>query len=56
MLRLIIKQTNWSLFGALFGFGIGFFLKIYLLNIVSLDAWGRYVTAQTFAAAFDSSK
>ena len=54
MLRLIIKQTNWSVFGALFGFVIGFFLKIYLLNIVSLDAWGRYVTAQTFATAFDS--
>ena len=50
MLRLIIKQTQWGVFGALFGFAIGFFVKIYLIDIVGLDSWGKYVIAQTFAS------
>ena len=54
MLKLILKQTNWSIFGAIFSFSIGFFLKVYLLNIVQLESWGKYVTAQTFATACDT--
>jgi O-antigen/teichoic acid export membrane protein len=50
MLKLIIKQANWGIFGAIFGFSIGFFVKIYLIDIVGLEAWGKYVIAQTFAS------
>ncbi len=50
MLRLIIKQTKWGVFGAIFAFVIGFFVKIYLIDIVGLDSWGKYVIAQTFAS------
>mgnify|MGYP006105706519 FL=1 len=50
MLRLIIKQTKWGVFGAIFAFAIGFFVKIYLIDIVGLESWGKYVIAQTFAS------
>ena len=50
MLRLIIKQTKWGVFGAIFAFVIGFFVKIYLIDIVGLESWGKYVIAQTFAS------
>ena len=40
MLRLIIKQTNWGILGAIFAFSIGFFVKIYLIDIVGLDSLG----------------
>ena len=50
MLRLIIKQTKWGVFGAIFAFSIGFFVKIYLIDIVGLESWGKYVIAQTFAS------
>ena len=45
MLRLIIKQTKWGVFGAIFAFAIGFFVKIYLIDIVGLESWGKYVIA-----------
>ena len=54
MIKLIISQTNWGIFGSLFAFAIGFFVKIYLLDIVGLDAWGRYVTAQTFVTFIET--
>jgi O-antigen/teichoic acid export membrane protein len=54
MIKLIIRQTNWGIFGSLFAFAIGFFVKIYLLDIVGLDAWGRYVTAQTFVSFIET--
>ena len=54
MLKLIIKQTNWGIAGAVFGFSIGFFVKIYLIDIVGLSAWGKYVSAHTFATAADA--
>ena len=54
MLKLIIKQTNWSIIGAIFGFLIGFLIKIYLIDIVGLVAWGKYVAAHTFASGFDT--
>ena len=50
MLKLILRQTKWGVFGALFGFSIGFFVKIYLIDIVGLESWGKYVIAQTFAS------
>jgi O-antigen/teichoic acid export membrane protein len=50
MLKLIIKQTKWGVFGAIFAFVIGFFVKIYLIDIVGLESWGKYVIAQTFAS------
>ena len=50
MLKLIIRQTKWGVFGALFGFTIGFFVKIFLIDIVGLESWGKYVIAQTFAS------
>ncbi len=50
MLRLILKQTNWSIIGAVFGFVIGFFIKIYIIDIVGLADWGKYVIAQTFSS------
>ena len=50
MLKLIIRQTNWSILGALFAFSVGFFVKIYLIDIVGLQAWGKYATAQTFSS------
>ena len=50
MFSLILKQTNWSVLGAVFGFLVGFFLKIYLIDIVGLESWGKYVIAQTFSS------
>jgi O-antigen/teichoic acid export membrane protein len=50
MLKLILRQVNWGIFGAIFGFSIGFFVKIYLIDIVGLEAWGKYVIAHTFAS------
>ena len=54
MLNLIIKQTNWSIIGAIFGFLIGFLVKIYLIDIVGLVSWGKYVAAHAFASGFDT--
>ena len=50
MLKLIFKQANWSVLGAFFGFLVGFFVKIYLIDIVGLESWGKYVIAQTFSS------
>ena len=50
MLKLIIRQTNWGILGALFAFSVGFFVKIYLIDIVGLEQWGKYATAQTFSS------
>ena len=50
MLKLIIRQANWGVLGAALGFVIGFFVKIYLIDIVGLEAWGKYVIAQTFSS------
>ena len=49
MIKLIVRQVNWGVIGAIFGFVIGFFIKIYLIDIVGLSAWGKYVIAQTFS-------
>ena len=50
MLRLIIRQANWGVIGASLGFVVGFFVKIYLIDIVGLESWGKYVIAQTFSS------
>ena len=50
MLKLIIRQSNWGVLGAIFGFAVGFFVKIYIIDIVGLRDWGKYVTVQTFSS------
>ena len=50
MLKLIIRQANWGVFGTIFGFTVGFFVKIYLIDIVGLEAWGKYVIVQLFSS------
>ena len=49
-----MRQANWGILGSAFGFLIGFLVKIYLINIVGVDLWGKYVSAQTFASFFDT--
>ena len=53
MLKLILNQTTWGIFGSIFGFAIGFLLKIYLINIVGLESWGKYISAQTLITLID---
>ena len=50
MLKLILRQANWGVLGALFAFAVGFFVKIYLIDIVGLQQWGKYAIAQTFSS------
>ena len=50
MLKLILKQANWGALGTVFAFSIGFFVKIYLIDIVKLHEWGKYSAAQTFSS------
>ena len=53
MLKLIINQANWGILGTVFGFAIGFFVKIYIIDIVGVSNWGKYVSAHTFSTALD---
>ena len=50
MLKLILRQANWGIVGTLFAFAIGLFVKIYLIDIVGLQQWGKYAAAQTFSS------
>ena len=54
MLKLIINQANWGILGSLFGFAIGFIVKVYLIDIVGISEWGKYVSAHAIATAFDT--
>lgn len=54
MIKLIIKQANWGVAGSIFGFVIGFFIKIYLIDIVGIDQWGKYVSAHAFSGAMST--
>tara|TARA_B100000900_G_scaffold378936_1_gene363458 strand:- start:10825 stop:12282 length:1458 start_codon:yes stop_codon:yes gene_type:complete len=54
MLKLILSQANWGILGSAFGFLIGFLVKIYLINVVGVDSWGIFVSAQTFSSFFDT--
>jgi len=51
MLRTLFTQTNWSLLGTVFGFSIGFFVKIFLVNKVGANDFGLYTIGQTFQSA-----
>ena len=50
MLSTILKQTSWSMLGSIFGFGVGFFVKLYLINAVGTEDYGKYVIGQTVVA------
>lgn len=54
MINLIIKQANWGMAGSIFGFVIGFFIKIYLIDIIGIEQWGKYVSALTFSGAMST--
>ena len=51
MLRTLFTQTNWSLLGTVYGFGIGFFVKMFLVNKVGANDFGLYTIAQGFQGA-----
>ena len=53
MLKLIIRQANWGILGSIFAFVIGFFVKIYIIDIVGVSNWGKYVSAHTFSTFLD---
>ena len=38
---LIIRQTNWGIFGSIFAFSIGFLVKTYVIREVGTDEWGN---------------
>ena len=54
MIKLIIKQANWGVAGSIFGFVIGFFVKIYLIDIIGVEQWGKYVSAHAFSGAMST--
>lgn len=54
MLKLIIRQANWAIMGSFFGFLVGFFLKIYLIDIVGVYVWGKYISAHLFATTIST--
>ena len=54
MFRTLITQTNWSLLGTVYGFVIGFFVKMYLVNKVGASAFGLYAIAQGFQGAIST--
>ena len=51
MIRTLFTQTNWSLLGTVYGFAIGFFVKMYLVNRVGAEDYGLYTIAQGFQGA-----
>ncbi|WP_286336496.1 oligosaccharide flippase family protein [Hydrogenimonas cancrithermarum] len=42
---MILKQASWSMIGSIYGFVVGFFLKIYLINAVGTEGYGKYIIA-----------
>ena len=48
MLKILIKQTNWSILGALFGFLVGFLIKGFLVKSVGLSSYGLYIKGYVF--------
>ncbi len=50
MLAKVVKQASWSMIGSVFGFAIGFFVKMYLIRAVGTDAFGKYMIGQTVVA------
>ncbi len=49
MIGLIIRQANWGILGSIFGAIVGFFIKIYLIDIVGLTQWGKYASFSAFS-------
>lgn len=51
MLKILLSQTGWNIAGTIFAFGVGFFVKMYLVNIVGASNFGLYIIATSFEAA-----
>ncbi len=54
MLKTLFTQTNWSLLGTVYGFGIGFFVKMFLVNRVGASDFGLYTIGQGFQGAIST--
>ena len=54
MLATLIKQTNWSILGAIFGFAIGFLIKGFVVQSVGLDSYGLYIKGYVFITAIST--
>lgn len=50
MLTKVINQASWSMLGSIFGFAVGFFVKMYLIRAVGMDDFGKYVIGQTIVS------
>ena len=51
MFKTLLTQTGWSLMGTIFGFVVGFFVKMYLVNKVGAESFGLYTIAVSFQGA-----
>jgi O-antigen/teichoic acid export membrane protein len=51
MLKVLLSQTGWNILGTIFGFGVGFFVKMFLINKVGASSFGLYIIATSFEAA-----
>ena len=54
MLATLIKQTKWSILGAIFGFVIGFLIKGFIVQSVGLEAYGLYIKGYVFITAIST--
>ena len=54
MLATLIKQTNWSILGAIFRFAIGFLIKGFVVQSVGLEAYGLYIKGYVFITAIST--
>lgn len=51
MLKILLTQTSWNIIGTIFGFAIGFFVKMFLVNKVGASDFGLYIIAMQFESA-----
>ncbi len=51
MLKTLFTQTSWSLLGTVFGFVVGFFVKMFLVNKVGASDFGLYTIGQSLQSA-----
>ncbi len=54
MLKTLLSQTGWSMIGTVFGFSIGFFVKMYLINSIGAESFGLYTIATSFQGAIST--
>ena len=54
MLATLIKQTNWSILGSIFGIVIGFLIKGYVVQSVGLEGYGLYIKGYVFITAIST--